>query len=44
MNIKYSSKEITLIINEGLKEKEIRKFFTQPGILPYSEVKKLVVF
>lgn len=41
MNIKYSSKEITLIINEGLKEKEIRKFFTQPGILPYSEVKKL---
>lgn len=41
INRNYSSKEIAMIIDEGIKEKEIRKFFTQPGNLPYSEVKKV---
>lgn len=41
INKKYSSKEIAKIIDEGIKEKEIRKFFTQPGNLPYSEIKKI---
>lgn len=41
INKKYSSKEISRIIDEGIKESEIRKFFTQPGDLPYSEVKKI---
>lgn len=37
----YSSKEIAQIIDEGIKKSEIRKFFIQPGDLPYSEVKKV---
>lgn len=41
INKKYSSKEIVQIINDGIKKSEIRKFFMQPGNLPYSEVKKL---
>lgn len=41
INKKYSSKEIAQIIDEGIKKSEIRKFFTQPGDLPYSEVKKI---
>ena len=41
INQNYSSKEIAMIIDEGIKEKEIRNFFTQPGNLPYSEVKKV---
>lgn len=40
INKKYSSKEIAQIINDGIKKSEIRKFFMQPGNLPYSEVKK----
>ena len=41
INKKYSSKEIAQIINDGIKKSEIRKFFMQPGNLPYSEVKKI---
>lgn len=41
INIKYSSKEIAQIIDEGIKKSEIRKFVTQTGDLPYSEVKKI---
>lgn len=41
INKKYSSKKIAQIIDEGIKKSEIRKFFTQPGNLPYSEVKKM---
>lgn len=43
INIKYGSKEIVQIIDEGIKKDEIKKFFTQPGNLPYSEVKKIQV-
>lgn len=38
---KYSSKEIAKIIDDGIKKREIRKFFIQPGNLPYNEVKKI---
>lgn len=41
INKKYSSKEIAQIIDEGIKKSEIRKFVTQTGDLPYSEVKKI---
>lgn len=41
LNNNYSSKEIAQIIDEGIKKSEIRKFFTQQGDLPYSEVKKI---
>lgn len=41
INKKYSSQEISKIIDDGIKKIEIRKFFMQPGNLPYSEVKKL---
>lgn len=40
INKKYSSQEIAQIIDDGIKKSEIRKFFMQPGNLPYSEVKK----
>lgn len=41
INRNYSSKEIATIIDDGIREREISKFFTQPGNLPYSEVKKV---
>lgn len=41
INKKYSSQEITRIIEDGINKSEIRKFFMQPGNLPYSEVKKI---
>ena len=41
INRNYSSKEIATIIDDGIREREINKFFTQPGNLPYSEVKKV---
>lgn len=41
LNNNYSSKEIAQIIDEGIKKSEIRKFFTQPGDLPYSESRKV---
>lgn len=40
INKKYSSQEIAQIIEAGIKKSEIRRFFMQPGNLPYSEVKK----
>ena len=41
INKKYSSQEIAQIIEAGIKKSEIRRFFMQPGNLPYSEVKKI---
>lgn len=41
INKKYSSQEIARIIEDGINKSEIRKFFMQPGNLPYSEVKKI---
>lgn len=41
INKKYSSQEIAQIIETGIKKSEIRRFFMQPGNLPYSEVKKI---
>ena len=41
INNKYSSQEIARIIDNGIKKSEIRKFFIQPGNLPYNEVKKM---
>lgn len=41
INNKYSSQEIAQIIEEGIKKSEIKKFFMQPGNLPYNEVRKI---
>lgn len=41
INKKYSSQEIARIVEDGINKSEIRKFFMQPGNLPYSEVKKI---
>ncbi len=41
INKKYSSQEIARIIEDGINKSEIRKFFMQPGNLPYGEVKKI---
>lgn len=41
INKKYSSQEIARIIDDGIKNSEIRKFFIQPGNLPYNDVKRI---
>lgn len=41
INKKHSSQEIAKIVDDGIKKNGIRKILTQPGNLPYNEVKKM---
>lgn len=41
INKKHSSQEIAKIVDDGIKKNGIRKILTQPGNLPYNEVKKI---